>query len=406
MCMTLCVAMTGCSLPFGRSASVEEKKPEAVSAETSVSETVSTEVSETKPEEPEEPEVPEEPEGPNGAPDDDYTCYIELLSQYFYSLSGPLDTYMDYEDDGYYWLADFRYDVEYANKSPLALVGFSAHDYSGDGKLDLIIAEYPIDAEWDKNTSIKAIYTRNADEEYVLTLEGWGRNRQYMLDDGLFYNEGSSGATENCFGTYRLSRDGSEVVWKDFYFSTYNGVTGEVEFYHNSTGIWDISAAEKMDIKSETEFWDLQKTYQDRIVDIDLIPLYKLQGAVGNMAGALLVPMDASIYPYDAAALKSYDVCTDDNPVDVVLEAYDDVYDVTLCEIEWGEDRGGEQDFTLTPSVEIGDIGYGEAVLVRASFPGDMSALYYKFKDSFGTEHCYYAYMSGYDGSIALGELY
>ena len=160
------------------------------------------------------------------------------------------------------------------------------------------------------------------------------------------------------------------------------------------------------DIKSENEFWNLQKTYQDRIVDIDLIPLYRLQGAVGNMAGALLVPMDASIYPYDAAALKSYDVCTDDNPVDVVLEAYDDVYDLTLCDIEWGEDRGGEQDFTLTPSVKIGDLGYGEAILVRASFPGDMSALYYKFKDSFGTEHCYYAYMSGYDGSITLGEFY
>ena len=106
--------------------------------------------------------------------------------------------------------------------------------------------------------------------------------------------------------------------------------------------------------------------------------------------------------PYDTANLKEYDISTDDSPLVIVLEAYDDVYDLALCDIEWGEDRGGEQDFTLNPIKKIGDLPYGKAVKVIASFPGDMSALYYTFTDTFGNIHAYCVTMSGYDGSLVI----
>ena len=109
-------------------------------------------------------------------------------------------------------------------------------------------------------------------------------------------------------------------------------------------------------------------------------------------------------HPYLATSLRDFDASTDDYPTDIVLESYDDVFDVTLCSIEWGEDRGGEQDFTLVPLLKIGDIAYGNAVLVKASFPGDMSTLYYKLKDRSGTEHCYYITISGADGAMVMGE--
>ena len=343
-----------------------------------------------------------DPEGADGASDEDFSDYNYLLSQYFYTLQLPLDDFGEASGElGYYWLADFRYDVEYLGKPATKLAGFNCHDYSGDGIPELIIASFPLDEEWSVHTEIKTIYTMTGEEEYHLAVEGWGRNRQYLLNTGEFYNEGSSGATESCFGTYKLSSDGTEVVWNDFYFSTYNGISGNVEYYHNTTGIWDVAASEKQDM-TEDQFWDLQKSYQDRIVDLELYPIQSMQGICGAMGGCLVYAMLEEDCPYDTANLKEYDISTDDSPLVIVLEAYDDVYDLALCDIEWGEDRGGEQDFTLNPIKKIGDLPYGKAVKVIASFPGDMSALYYTFTDTFGNIHAYCVTMSGYDGSLVI----
>ena len=404
MCITLCISVAAC----GRTSvsSSQEKvaeKTEAVSSEASVSEQSSAEVSSASEE---DISGQEYPEGPNGAPDDDFTEYLGLLGQYYYTLLAPTDTYGEYGEEGYYWLGDFRYTVESSGKDALELVGFSAHDYSGDGKLDLIIAGYPQNREWEYGTDIKAIYTMDDNGEYHLAVEGWGRNRQYMLNNGEFYNEGSSGASETCFGTYKLTKDGTGIEWTDFYFSTYNGETHNVEYYHNTTGVWDVNAAEPAKVKDADEFWGLMEDYEARIVDIDLNPFYSLQGAIGILGGCLLYPMLASDYGHDATSLRDFDASTDNYSTDLVLEAYDDVYDVTLCSIEWGEDRGGEQDFTLVPMLKIGDIAYGNAVLVKVSFPGDTSTLYYKFKDRAGAEHCYYVGISGADGELNMGFFY
>ncbi|MBR6307528.1 MAG: hypothetical protein IKR39_02880 [Lachnospiraceae bacterium] len=404
MCATLVVSVTACERSSVPSASVqEEEKAEKASTEASVSEPSSTEVTSVSSEDTKGDEIPE---GPNGASDDDFTGYLGLLGQYYYTLLAPTDTYAENSGEGYYWLADFRYLVDATGKSPLELIGFNAHDYSGDGKLDLIIAGYPTDTEWDFGSDIKAIYTTDENGEYHMTVEGWGRNRQYLLDNGEFYNEGSSGATETCFGTYKLTKDGMGVEWTDFYFSTYNGVTGDIEYYHNTTGIWDVKESEPAKVKDADEFWAIMEAYEGRIVNIDLNPLYSLQGAIGIMGGCLLYPMLASDYAYDATSLRDFNVSNYEYPYDIVLEAYDDVFDVTLCNIEWGEDRGGEQDFTLVPILKIGDIAYGNAVLVTASFPGDTSTLYYKLKDRTGTEHCYYIAISGADGELVMGEFY
>ena len=103
-------------------------------------------------------------------------------------------------------------------------------------KTELIIAEYPINEEWAPHTDIKTVYTLAGEDDYKVAVEGWGRNRQYLLNIGEFYNEGSAGVTENAFGTCRLSYDGTKQEWIDFYFST--EVNGKVGFYHNDTGIY------------------------------------------------------------------------------------------------------------------------------------------------------------------------
>lgn len=49
------------------------------------------------------------------------------------------------------------------------------------------------------------------DDKPVLLIEGWARNRYYLLNDGTIYNEGSSGAAYTSFGIYRISEDGSRM---------------------------------------------------------------------------------------------------------------------------------------------------------------------------------------------------
>ncbi len=346
----------------------------------------------------------EKKEEPNGAPDDDFTGYIALLTEHFYLLSGPVEDLPEYSGhEGFYWIADFRYDVDYTGEPATKLIGFKCHDYSGDGRPELIIAEYPINEEWANHTDIKTVYTMTGEDDYKIVVEGWGRNRQYLLDTGEFYNEGSAGATEGCFGTYRLSYDGTKQEWIDFYFST--EVNGKVGFYHNTSGVWDIKVSEILDI-DEAKFFDLQRSYQEKIIDIDLKPIQSMQSICGIMGGSLINVMYKEDCPFDTAELREFDISGDNSPVSVVIETYDDVYDLTLCNIEWGEEKGGEQDFTFVPIERIGDVAWGNAVMVHASFPGDMSALYLTCKDSLENLHAYCITISGKDGSLVLEPWY
>ncbi len=404
MCLSLCAAVTACDLPFGSSAEEEETSSRR-KKDNKKKDSGDPEIPDIPQPEPEPEPEPDYPEGPNGAPDDDFTGYIDLLSQYYYTLLMP-ETFMDQEDPGYNWLADFRYTLDNSDKDATALIGFSCHDYSGDGSPELIIAGYPVDPEWDHGTDIKAIYTIDKNGDYNLTNEGWSRNRQYLLSTGEFYNEGSSGASENMFGTYKLTEDGTGIEWIDFYFSTYNGITGKVEYYHNTSGIWDISVSEKLDYKDDAEFWDFQGTFQDKIVSIDLTPMYSMQGIVGVMGGMLLNAMYADDCQFSTNTLEQFDFSTDDSGVSIVLDAYDDVYDVEWYSVEWGEDHGGDQDFDTVLVGKIGDMAYGDKVVVIASFPGDMTSYVYTMKDRFGEKKGYFLYMSGMDGSLVLQPMY
>ena len=152
----------------------------------------------------------------------------------------------------------------------------------------------------------------------------------------------------------------------------------------------------------DAKFYALQESYQDRIIDIDLQPIQSIQGISGIMGGSLINVMYKEDCPFDTSELREFDVSTDDHPVSMVLETYDDIYDLSICYIEWGEDRGGEQDFTLVPIERIGDVAWGNAVIIHASFPGDMSSVFFTLKDSFGVIRAYCLTISGRDGELVL----
>ena len=293
-----------------------------------------------------------------------------------------------------YWLADFRYDAESVGGYIPDLVGYAIKDLSGDGIPELIVASDAI-TEWDVGMNIHNIYTIK-DDECVLVIQGWGRSREYMLDNGEFYYEGSSGASESSHGIYRLSADGTEKEWIDFYFSTYNGITGGIDLYHNTTGDCDAAASEKMDI-DEADFWKIRDDYEKQITGVKLTRLSDLAD-FGNCVEAQF----AADYKGDASKLDHYDTSDDPYEQDLVITASEDVYDFEVHSVFFDDSDGPVGGLATTPIQSIGDLSADEPVVISVAFPGSMPNYAAVYTDKNGYKRILYFTTSGRDGSLEV----
>ena len=150
-------------------------------------------------------------------------------------------------------------------------VGYILEDVSGDGIPELIIGyNDSFDEDEIKRSYVLSVFTISDDKPYT-AFSGWGRNRYWPLPDGHFYNSGSSGASNTAFGENHLSKDGTGVIWDDFYFSE-EDASGQLAFFHNTSGIWDRSESERMDI-SERKFWRLMDGYEERCILFSWTPM-------------------------------------------------------------------------------------------------------------------------------------
>ena len=137
-----------------------------------------------------------------------------------------------------------------------ANIGYAIEDFGGDGVPELLIGLIEETQPVCIGSEIYMAYTL-VDGQLHLAFEGWNRNSyQYMGDDRFFY-EGSAGAASFGFGTFRLLPDGTGLSCEEFYFSEWtDGSTMETEFWYNTSGEWDSSVSEKLDMTSD-EFWKL-----------------------------------------------------------------------------------------------------------------------------------------------------
>ncbi|MBE6993458.1 MAG: hypothetical protein E7423_02265 [Ruminococcaceae bacterium] len=106
-------------------------------------------------------------------------------------------------------------------------LGYDA-DYQHDGGESYITGIYTI-----KNGRPHAAYA------------GRIRGSCQRLDDTRFFSTLSGGVSLTVFGDFRLSDDGCDMVWDDFYF-TDEKENGSIEFYHNKTGVIDAGLSEEM----------------------------------------------------------------------------------------------------------------------------------------------------------------
>ncbi len=162
----------------------------------------------------------------------------------------------------------------------LKTVGYHIEDLNGDGTAELMIGTIPDkSSEVQTEGDIYGGYTL-ADDKPVSFLEGWSRNMYQWLGGGRFYYYGSGGAAYSAFGTYHLEPGKSTLTCEDFYFTdTKDGSLDEIVPYHNTTGKWDASASEELNL-TQDEFWKIDSEFTSGIQTMDMTPLadYRYKG--------------------------------------------------------------------------------------------------------------------------------
>lgn len=158
----------------------------------------------------------------------------------------------------------------------LASIGYTFYDVDGNGIEELIIMDTNKESDRGDNR-ILTMYSL-LDGKPVLVIDGWARNRYYLLNDGTFYNEGSGGAAYTTFATYRMVEDGISIEAIDYYFSDYRDnsfkeywlAEGNWGWFHNTTGEHKIDESEWMEFENEDVPWEMMEDYLAQVKQLDL----------------------------------------------------------------------------------------------------------------------------------------
>lgn len=120
-------------------------------------------------------------------------------------------------------------------------VAYCVKDINLDGVDELLILDplYPEPG----NVRILDMYTL-IDGTAVKVIEGWARNRYYLLEDGMIYCSGSSGAAYSN-EELLLFKDGSDKLTPtELYFTYPKGEDMDNGgFYYSPDGVYDVEAA-------------------------------------------------------------------------------------------------------------------------------------------------------------------
>lgn len=205
----------------------------------------------------------------------------------------PCNTYQDILDNAYEVIAHRGDDIVEADEifmsvgiweagigrstdEALASIGYTFYDVDGNGIEELFIMDTSEDSSvWDNR--ILAMYSL-LDGKPVLVIDGWARNRYYLLNDGTFYYEGSGGAAYTTFATYRMAEDGISIEVIDYYFSDYRDdsseeywlIEGNWGWFHNTTGEHKTDESEWMEFENEDVPWEMMENYLAQVKQLDL----------------------------------------------------------------------------------------------------------------------------------------
>lgn len=145
------------------------------------------------------------------------------------------------------------------SENPLENIGYTFQDIDGNGVDELIIGEV-CDTHYQYIISIFTLENKTA----VPILEGWARNRYYILSNGLIYNSGSGGAAYSSYETFHLNDNKLETV--EHVVSSDEELQKSTGWFYNTTGICDINQADIIPIDTADQ---IIGTWESMTVKLD-----------------------------------------------------------------------------------------------------------------------------------------
>jgi len=270
----------------------------------------------------------------------------------------------------------------------LQSVGYCIADVNEDGVKELLIGSTGVEG----NGQLYAVYTC-VDGVPTCAMQGWARSRYYLLEDGGFLYEGSSGAAESAAGECVLS--GSGIEWVDFYFTGFApGSIEKINVYLNQTGEWD---AEHSKLSDENTFRTRWEELNSRIALPNYTTLAEyLNRPTVRAAWGVCVGAEYILF----VAERSEEECI------VVFLPEERVSNFYVLSLEAKDvTEAGEVVFAAQEMYFLEELTPEMPISVMTAFDGDIPSLGVAYTDADGTEKVFGVYVSGYDGSLGMSEI-
>ncbi len=287
----------------------------------------------------------------------------------------------------------------------LESIGYVTEDINSDGVPELfIVAVDENEADTCVGTRIVAAYTYSNDSTKLL-FEGMARDRYYLLDDKLIYNEGSSGAAYSIFATYTMPKNATDIEVKDFYFTApIDDSYDELGLYYNTTGEMDALVSTEFDGTAD-DFWQLQTDLASKIKSYELTPFEVFHaGPEDDDASYVYAEYEAAVYE-GITYCEEFVADNSEHETKVVFFANGEITDFKFMSIEWADDEdGGEIDFVMKEMYTLDKLSEDKPLLVTMTFTGSMPSYGISYDDEYGNEHNCIVEISNEDGSLVLSE--
>lgn len=335
-------------------------------------------------------------------PEIDYeAAYASVLDGYYDLIFINDEDY--YGEDGQVGVHELTY--AFSREELLDKVGYHIEDLSGDGIPELVIGCLD-DATMGKE--VFAIYTLK-DGKPVFVKEGWSRNYIQWLGGGKFFEGGSGGAIYSTYGIYELSKDGSEAVCTDYYFShEYNGDFEDVRFYHNTTGEWNVDVSELVEEDLDT-VWEKMNAIDDSCFAMKFTTMASYEKETGKVRPVVKSSELDAVYIDWAADVKNdyfdYEYIpldAGDQAVEVAISFIEPVQDFKVLNLEFQDvDEDGKLIFDTEDVFYTSELTM--PVVIKMCFAGDIPNVGISFVQDGQTKY-YGIAISGMDGSLELVE--
>lgn len=275
-------------------------------------------------------------------------------------------------------------------------VGYAFQDLSGDGIPELIIAQVDSqEVELSCGKQILAVFSCIQSTPHLL-LEGWARNRYYLLSDGSLLNQGSGGAAYSCLGLFRPDTEGTQLDCLDFFFTWEEDA--QIVTYHNTDGTWDAPYVGNEPV--ELDFWRMNEILESdaQLLTLTAFAFYEMEDHPSILW--------AQWNPYED--LEHCIVLSDEEySTQIALCAYQGtVTDVQLLCLELEEvSQEGNVRFKQTVLETVSALEPGNPLAVQLAFGCSIPNFGVRYTDNTGVTRTLSIMQSGMDGSLLMTEI-